>query len=54
MADVGEVDSVQQEKQEEEFTSWLESTVLVDEDGVPIAPKLVEDKDEGEDGEFEK
>lgn len=48
------VDEALEEKEEKEFIDWLESTVLVDEEGVPIAPVLVEDKDEGEDGEFEK
>lgn len=47
-------DEALKEKEEKEFNDWLESTVLVDEEGVPIPPKLTEDEDEGEDGEFEK
>lgn len=41
-------------KEEEEFDEWLDSVVIVDDEGVPIEPKLIEDEDEGEDGEFEK
>lgn len=39
---------------EEEFNEWLESVVMTDGEGVPVTPKLVEDKDEGEDSEFEE
>ena len=41
----------QARKEEEEYHDWLESNTIGDKDGVPIAPKLVDDEDEGEDGE---
>lgn len=43
-----------QEKEEQEFNDWLESVVLVDDEGMPLAPVLVVDEDEGEDGATEE
>lgn len=38
-------------KEEKEYHDWLESITIGDKDGVSISPKLVDDEDEGEDGE---
>jgi len=44
----------EQEKEEQEFNDWLESVVLVDDEGMPLTPVLVVDEDEGEDGAIEE
>lgn len=41
----------QELKEEKEFRDWQESITIGDKDGVVIPPILVEDEDEGEDGE---
>lgn len=38
-------------KEEKEYRDWMESITIGDKDGVLITPTLVEDEDEGEDGE---
>lgn len=39
------------EDEEKEFGEWVESAVIVDKEGVPLVPELIDDKDMGEDGD---